>query len=172
MEDPAIMYSAGNSYLETQIATATPQKLRLLLIEGALRYGRRTLALWQEQQDEAALEAGIRCRGIISEVLAGIRPDDSELTNQVAAIYQFAFRTLTEAQAQRDGKKLAAVLAILEEEQVTWQQVCEQMPDPPDAESRRQHAPQEITASTARYDAPFSGVGSYSAPSERILLDA
>ena len=165
--------SAGNSYLETQISTATPQKLRLLLIEGALRFGRRTLALWQENQAGEALESLIRCRSIIAELLSGVRPDGTPLTRQVTALYGFAFRTLTEAQAQHDEKKLADVLAILEEEQVTWRQVCEQMPEPPDADSRRQFAPQEITAATARFDSS-AGFGSPApaASAERVLLDA
>lgn len=166
--------SAGDSYLETQISTATPQKLRLMLIEGALRYGHRMLAFWQEKQFEPALEAGIRCREIISELLSGIRQDGSELNKNVAELYVYLFRTLTEAQTERNSQKLSDVLAVLAEEQVTWRQVCEQMPDPPDAESRRQFAPQEITASSARFDIPSAFGNSFTAaePAERILLDA
>ena len=35
--------NARNVYLETEIATATAQKLRLTLIEGGLRFARQTL---------------------------------------------------------------------------------------------------------------------------------
>ena len=34
---------AHESYLEAQVMTATPQKLRLMLIEGAIRFARQTL---------------------------------------------------------------------------------------------------------------------------------
>ena len=47
----------SNPYLESQIMTATPQKLRLLLIEGAIRFARQTLELWEKEQNDQALEA-------------------------------------------------------------------------------------------------------------------
>ena len=38
--------TAQNAYLEAQANTATPQKLRLMLIDGGLRFARQTLDHW------------------------------------------------------------------------------------------------------------------------------
>ena len=119
------------AYLETQVTTAAPQQLRLLLIDGAIRFARQTREQWRQQQDEAALESLIRCRDIVSELIAGVRPDESPLARQVAALYGYLFSALTEAQQSRDTTQLAAVIRVLEEDRETWRQVCEQLAERP-----------------------------------------
>lgn len=118
-------------YFEAQVLTATPQKLRLLLIDGAIRYAHQTLNLWDEDRFEEAVETCIQCRSVISELLSGVRIDGSDLTQKVVAIYMFLFRTLTEAQLKRDRNKMLEAIRVLESERETWRLVCEQMPDAP-----------------------------------------
>jgi flagellar protein FliS len=118
-------------YLETQVQTATPQKLRLMLIEGALRFARRTQAQWRGGEIDAALESLIRSRDIVSELIAGVQTDASPLARQVGSLYVYLFSALTEAQQTRDEHQLAGVIRVLEEERETWRQVCEQLPDRP-----------------------------------------
>jgi len=137
-----------NAYLESQVLTATPQKLRLMLIEAALGAARQTLKAWEEKLDTDANIALIRCREIISELLAAVRPDDSELTRNVAGIYMFLFKTLAEAQLHRDRAKVGEAIKVLEIERETWRNVCEQMPNAPVPETMADR-PQEITSSQA-----------------------
>jgi flagellar protein FliS len=118
-------------YFETQVHTATPQRLRLMLIDGALRFGRLTLELWQTGDNERALESLIRCRDILSELLSGVHADESPLARQVSALYGYLFSALTEAQQTRDATLLSSVLRVLDEERETWRQLCEQLPDRP-----------------------------------------
>lgn len=118
-------------YLETQVQTATLQKLRLMLIEGALRFARRTQSLWHAGDCDAALESLIRTRDIISELIAGVQTSASPLARQVHGLYVYQFSALTEAQQTRDEHQLAGVIRVLEEERETWRQVCEQLPDCP-----------------------------------------
>jgi flagellar protein FliS len=122
---------AHETYLETQITTATPQQLRLMLIDGAIRFARQTQDQWRMQQQEAALESLIRCREIVSELIAGVRPDESPLAQQVTALYGYLFSALTEAQQTRDATQLAAVIRVLEDDRETWRQVCEQLAERP-----------------------------------------
>ena len=90
------MYSPSrDAYFETQINTATPQKLRLMLIDGAIRLARQTGEAWERGYAAAGLEALIRCREILGELLAGIRQDDSPLSRQVSSLYVFLLQTLT-----------------------------------------------------------------------------
>lgn len=127
--------SIRDAYLETQVITATPQRLRLMLIEGALRRARAAQAAWAaDQVDEGA--AAIRlCREIIAELIGGIHPDETSVAKEVLGIYLFLFSTLVEAQFGRDERRLVDVIRVLEEERQTWQAVCEQMPDRPRANS-------------------------------------
>jgi flagellar secretion chaperone FliS len=101
-----------------------------MLIEAALRQAELTAQHWDQQQPEPALEALIRCRDLVSELTAGIRPDESPLAQKVLGLYLFLFQALTEAQLSRDRTKLAVVRRILASERQTWQQVCQQLAGP------------------------------------------
>ena len=123
------MPSTPEIYLEMQVNSATPQRLRLMLIDGALRQARRTAALWRDGQLDTALEALICCREIVGELIAAIDKDASLLANQVASVYVLLFSLLTEVQQTRDERQLTAIIRVLEEERETWRQLCEQVPD-------------------------------------------
>jgi flagellar protein FliS len=153
---------ARESYLESQVLTATPQKLRLMLIEAAIRFARMTLRHWEQGENEQALDTLIRCRNIISELLSSVRTDESKLTRQVAGLYLFVFKHLTEAQLRRDADCLQEAIEVLEIERETWRQVCEQMPEAPAPADQAASAPQEIIAPTeAINDGDYCG-GSFS----------
>lgn len=123
--------NAGQAYLETQIATATPQQLRLMLIEGALRHARKAVEAWAEPGPCDPLEPLIRCRSLVAELIAGIRSGSSPLADKVLVIYLFLFQELTEAQLRQDAARVSGVIRVLEEERITWQEVCATQPEPP-----------------------------------------
>jgi flagellar protein FliS len=126
--------SARDTYLETEVATATPQRLRLMLIEAALRRTRQAeAALAANQLDEARGALG-RSREIVGELLAGVQPDQSPVAKTVLGLYAYLLSSLTEIGQTRDALQLAGVIRVLEEERQTWQQVCLQLPDRPVAE--------------------------------------
>ena len=105
--------------------TAAPQKLQLMLIEGAIRFGQKAQQNWQSGRDEEAGEAILRCQQIVSQLLGGLNPDQQpDLVRNVAAVYLFVFRELLAAHLNRDEQCLADALAVLTVEQETWRQVC------------------------------------------------
>src|SRR5687768_15144956 len=110
------MNNVRNSYLTTEVLTAAPQKLQLMLIEGALRFGNQARALRREGREEEAGEAILRCQQIIAQVLAGLRQENpSDLIRRVAGIYLFIHDALIAAYMKRDDDKLAQALDILAE---------------------------------------------------------
>src|SRR5689334_14060474 len=120
------MYDPRNSYLETQINTATPQKLRLMLIEGAIRFATQTIEHWQQGRGEDGLATLLRCQAVVAELIGGVRDDGTALTRQVLNIYTFVSQVLQEAQLDSDPQRLADVIVILQEDRETWQQLCQQ----------------------------------------------
>lgn len=117
--------TARDAYLTTEVTTATPQKLQLMLIEAAIRFCRQAQAQRQNDQEEQAGEAIIRCQEVISELLIGLRPDrDAELVRRVASVYVYLLRTLTLAHVERQSAALDDAIRVLEIERGTWQQVC------------------------------------------------
>lgn len=121
--------NARDKYLETEILTATPQRLRLMLIEGAIRQAHAASAAWKAGNQVEGLAAIGHCRDIIAELIAGIRPEMTPEAKQLLAVYMFLFATIVEAQFGRDPHRLSDVVRVLEEERQTWQAVCRQMPE-------------------------------------------
>lgn len=138
------MNQALETYLETQVTTATPQRLRLMLVQGALRFANLTGEHWRNNEAEAGAESLIRCRRIVSELLTTIRDGESELNQKMTDLYRFLFQSLTEAQRDQDQTKIAEVIKVLEEERNTWTQVCETHPN--DTAFAKPDAPKEVTA--------------------------
>ncbi len=155
-----------DTYLESQIRTATPQRLRLMLIEGALRFARQADGAWTEPLEAAPMESLRRCRAILAELHGSVRTDTLEVASRVADLYFFLYRQIVVAQADEDRQALADVIRVLEEERTTWQLVCEQLPEAPVSSGG---GPEEITAS----DCAGTPVDPTAAPpAESFQLDA
>jgi len=98
--------SAQESYLVTEVMTATPQKLQLMLIDAAIRSAEKARRLWQEQKNDEACEALIHAQEIVGQMLASLNHEPApELTRKVAAVYLFIFRSLMEANFHRDESR-------------------------------------------------------------------
>ena len=137
----------NDTYLEARVRTATPQRRQLMLIEGALRFARLAVEQWDGGlPNEEVYSNIVRCRDIVAEIYGGIRQDQAPVAKQVAAIYLFLFRLLAEAPLHEDPQRVRDVIRVLEEEQKTWQLVCEQMPEPPAGTALQTGTSDEITA--------------------------
>jgi flagellar protein FliS len=117
--------SARDAYLETQVMTATPQKLHLMLVEGAVRAATQARHHWEHQQDESAGDALIRAQDIVGEMLGAVGTGTHEISRRLAGVYLFVFHALGEAHLRRDETQLADALRVLEIERETWRQACE-----------------------------------------------
>ena len=152
--------TTGHQYLENAVTTATPQKLQLMLLDAALRFGTRAGQLWQLDKPAEATESVARCREIVAHLLGGLRRDQApELVARVAAEYGFVLRTLVEASFQRDRKKLAAAIDVLAIQRDTWAQVCQELGETfvPVAAHPGSPLPALHVPATAHVDLPTSG---------------
>jgi flagellar protein FliS len=158
-----------DAYLEAEVRTATPQRLRLMLIDGALRHARQSLAVWDDPQQRAVrYESLVRCREIVHELYATIRTDECAVAEAVKAIYRFLFQQLAAASLSDDVHKVRDVIGVLEEERETWRRLCAQMPDAPRRESTALGVGREITA---RDQAPRPALGQ-DLPAPRFSFEA
>ena len=115
----------GNHYLETTISTAPPARLRLMLIERAIGLTEILQHRWSETASGDGWDAqALRLNDILTELLAGITGNDSELAKQVSDIYVFLIRLLHQAATQRRAAAMAEMKRVLETEAETWRQVC------------------------------------------------
>ncbi|HVT27586.1 MAG TPA: flagellar export chaperone FliS [Lacipirellulaceae bacterium] len=113
------------SYLESRILTAPPHRLHLMLIEGAIRFGRQADDALQRAERAVAEASLMRLVDIVGEMLAGLRHDKTPINRRLADLYWFLFRRVAQAKINSDAAALAEALRILEYERQTWQLVCE-----------------------------------------------
>lgn len=117
-------------YLESKVLTATPQRLHLMLLEGAIRYGRQAADALARGDAIAAGASLMRVIDIVGELLAGVRSNESELNVRLAKFYWFLFQRLTDAKINSNAGKLTEALNLLEFERQTWQLVCDKSAPP------------------------------------------
>jgi flagellar protein FliS len=122
------MSVAQNSpYLESKVLTAPPQRLHLMLIEGAQRFGRQAEEALRRDETEAAAAPLMRLLDVMGELLAGVRQKRTELNLKIADFYWFLFRRISLAKINGDAAALTEVLGLLEYERQTWQLVCDKL---------------------------------------------
>ena len=120
--------SSPGNYIETEVMTAPPQKLQLMLIEAAIRFSKRAKRHWEAGDDEQACEVLIRAQQVVSELLGGLNREASpKLTGKIASVYMYVFRNLMEAAMEHDTKKVDDAVKVLEAERETWRQVCQKL---------------------------------------------
>jgi flagellar protein FliS len=116
-----------SSYLESKVLTAPPQRLQLMLIEGAIRFGRQAEDALRAGDRVAASASLLRTIDIVGELLAAARANKTELNKKIADLYWFLFRRVTEAKINFDANALAESLRLLEYERETWQLLCDKL---------------------------------------------
>lgn len=111
--------SLQNPYLEQEVLSASPARLRWLLLDRATGLCGVVNQHWKQGQNELAAQWLLRIREILGELLAGVRSTD-QLSRQIADIYVFSLQLLTAAQLERSFAKIEQLQGILEIERETW----------------------------------------------------
>jgi flagellar protein FliS len=125
---------AHESYLVTEVMTAPPPKLRLLLLEAAIRAAEQARQKWRQQRYDESCELLIRAQDIVAELMAGLnREAHPQLVDRMSAVYLFVLRALMEANRQRSEQKLDEALRVLRIERETWRELCKRLGNMPSA---------------------------------------
>lgn len=109
------------SYLRSQVMSATPAELRLLLLDGAIRFAHQGRQGLIDKNYEQSFEGISQCRAIVTELAVGVnRQVDPELCDRVTSVFMFMFGELTEAGLEKDPARVERVIELLEFERETW----------------------------------------------------
>jgi flagellar secretion chaperone FliS len=116
----------SQAYLKTKVMTASPAELRLLLIDGAIRFAEQAKRGYEERNYEAAFEGTTKAQNILMELMNSLRPDQSpELCARLSSLYTFMYKSLVEASSTRETRLVDEVLSLLRFERETWQMCLE-----------------------------------------------
>jgi len=114
------------TYIEREVATATPQKIQLLLIEAAIKNIHRVKRFWETDDTEGAFQSLTRIQDIVTEILSSLDMKGSpEIAQSLAAIYVFIFRKVVAVRGPEDMDSLDDALKVLMAERQSWKEICE-----------------------------------------------
>ena len=141
---PARASEEPNAYLKTKVLTASPAELRLMLIDGAIRFIEQARSGLERRDHETSFEGFSKARAIITELISGLNPQvDRELCDRLTGLYTFMFTRLVDAASERSIEIVDEVLELIRFERETWALLVEslagengsasELPDLPDA---------------------------------------
>ena len=110
-----------NAYLRTKVLTAPPEELRLLLLDGAIKFAAQGREGLLAKNFEMSLSGISQCRDIVVELMTTIAPTvEAELAAKVRGVFSFLFTELTEASLEKNPARLDKVIDLLQFERETW----------------------------------------------------
>jgi flagellar secretion chaperone FliS len=110
--------------IESEVTHASPHRLIQMLFEGAL--GRLAAAQGaMERGDPAAKGEAIgKAIGIVSGLHASLDMTAGDLSENLAALYEYINLRLLEASTQNDGEKVAEVILLIKTLKSGWDQIA------------------------------------------------
>lgn len=111
----------ANAYLRTRVMSASPEELRLMLLDGAIKFANQGKEGLERRDFEASFNGISQSRNIIFELLTTVRGDlDPELADNVKSLYTFLYTHLLDASVEKSPTKVGEVIELLEYERETW----------------------------------------------------
>jgi flagellar protein FliS len=110
-----------NAYMRTRVLSATPEELRLLLLDGAIKFGMQGVEGMERKDYEAMFNGISQCRNIVFELMTTIRTDvNPDVATKVQSLFLFMYKELIDGSHQRDAARIRKVIELLEYERETW----------------------------------------------------
>lgn len=115
-----------NPYLRTKVLTASPQELRLMLYDGALKFCRLARPAMEQRDYEQSYQNLMRAQNIVLELSNSLNHDIApDICDRLTALYTYIYRRLVEANVSREPTIVDEMIELLEYERQTWQLLME-----------------------------------------------
>lgn len=140
-----------NPYLRDAVLTATPEQLQLMLYDGAIRYALQARDAILEKDYAKSFERLTRAQNILAEMQLALNHDiNRDLCERVAAIYNFIYRKLIDANVNRNVNDVDDAVKVLRIERETWQILVDKVNKARKQQDAEDHGdPSELVEETA-----------------------
>ncbi|MHB1167539.1 MAG: flagellar export chaperone FliS [Carboxydocellales bacterium] len=102
------------NYKQTAIQTASPEKLLLMLYDGAIKFGLQAQVAMEEKDLEASNKYLGKIQDIISELIVNLNMD-YEISQNLYSLYEYINTRLVAANLQKSPEPLLEVMGYLRE---------------------------------------------------------
>jgi flagellar secretion chaperone FliS len=111
------------AYQQQSIMTAPPERLVVMLYDGAIRFFFQAAAALREDARATAFDRLDRGEAIVDHLLATLDMSAGEIAERLQGIYVFCKRLLLEARLERDAGKVDLVRGYLSDLREAWAQI-------------------------------------------------
>lgn len=123
-----MQFDVNNPYFRTKVLTASREELRLMLLEGCLRFmqgGRDAMA---KKDWEGVYNGFTQAKAIILELINTLdRGANAELADRLSGLYTYMYSRLTEGSFEKDLKKVDEAIGLMQYERDTWVMLMEKL---------------------------------------------
>jgi flagellar protein FliS len=112
------------AYKQQSIMTAPPERLVVMLYDGAIRFLFQGATALRTGERSPALERLDRGEAIIDHLLATLDMSAGEIAERLEGVYVFCKRLLLEARLERDADKVDLARGYLAELRESWAQLA------------------------------------------------
>ncbi len=121
-------YPPKSQYLDSKVQTASQPQLHMMLLDGAIRFGRLAQKAWAEDaQSVAADQIMIRMIDIVEAMVQGTSAGTEDSSKSLSEQFAFIYRELTACRLDRDLEKLGTCLQLIEYQRETWKLACSKL---------------------------------------------
>lgn len=114
---------ARNQYLQSQVETASPTRLVVMLYEGAIRFCHQGVEAMNSKRYEDKNYYLVKAQRIVSELLGSLNREAGDVTTNLMRIYMYMLERLVDANVQDNVKHVQEVIGLLEGLRESWVEV-------------------------------------------------
>jgi flagellar protein FliS len=130
---------AAQNYLRTKVLTATPEQLQLMLYDGAIRFAEQGKAALLRKDWESSYKALTQAQRILADLNSKLKHEIyPELCGKLAALYNYAYRQLVQANVHHVIEPVDEALKVLRFQRETWSMLLDQLGKARAAEAAKQ----------------------------------
>ena len=117
-----------NPYLKTKIMTASPEELRLMLYDGAIKFCHQAKLSIEKKDYEGSYNNLMRAQKIVLELSTSLNHSvDTDLCKRMEGLYTYIYRKLIDASMTRQTEAVGEAIKLLEFERETWQMLMKKL---------------------------------------------
>jgi flagellar secretion chaperone FliS len=117
------------AYRESAVLTAPPERLVVMLYDGARRFLCQAAAAMRERDVPCAHDRLRRAEAIVEHLRLTLDMSQGEVAERLSAIYLFCSRQLAEARMRQEPELLERVGELLGELREAWAQIVPPAPE-------------------------------------------
>ena len=118
--------TAQRAYTESSVLTASPERLIVMLYDGAIRFLNQSGVALREGSRDRAREKMRRAEAIVDELNISLDMSHGEIPQSLREIYLFCKRQLHTANVQAEPARIDAVTKLLADLRESWNELAAQ----------------------------------------------